>query len=253
MTPDNSPLEPAHEGMGAAAATLSTEAIAALAKELGLALEATQCARLLQYAQLLRRWNRVHNLTAIDRDEDLLTHHLLDCLAIVGPLDAALERHRPAQDPSAPLHFLDAGSGGGLPGIPLAIAHGHWQGLLVDAVQKKCAFLQQVQLELGLGNVRVRHARLEAANLGSHGLIVSRAFARLRDFVSLTRRHLADDGLWVAMKGRAPTDELAELPPDVQALETITLHVPHLAEQRHLIVLRPRPGAAGPATPPVRR
>jgi len=255
MTPDNSPLEAPHSGHDPAAATLSTESLAALGDQMGLSLDASQCTRLLQYAQLLRRWNRVHNLTAIDSDAALLTHHLLDCLAIVAPLRAALARHRPDHDPSVPLHFLDAGSGGGLPGIPLAIAQGHWQALLVDAVQKKCAFLQQAQLELGLANVQVRHARLETANLGRHGLIVSRAFARLRDFVTLTRRHLADDGLWVAMKGRAPTDELAELPLHVQALDTITLHVPHLPEQRHLIVLRPRPGAgaAGNAAPAARR
>lgn len=240
----NLPLDRA-PGNAAAALPLSAHALAPLAAELDLQLSLQQCDALIQYAQLLRRWNRVHNLTAIDTDTALLTHHLLDCLAIVQPLQAVLLRHCPAYPPAQPLNFLDAGSGAGLPGIPLAIALPHWHGLLVDAVQKKCAFLQQAQVELRLPNLQVRHARLESAKLGKHALIVSRAFASLRDFITLTRPLLHDDGIWVAMKGRSPDEELADLPADVQAVQTITLHVPHLAEQRHLVVLRPVAAAPG--------
>jgi len=243
MGTDNLPPEAPPPGAGEDAPgehALSPVLLAQYAGELSVALSPQQCATLVRYAQLLRRWNRVHNLTAIASNADLLTHHLLDCLAIVHPVEHVLARYVPGYLPGRPVHFLDAGSGAGLPGIPLAVARPHWQGLLVDAVQKKCAFLQQAQVELSLGNITVRHARLESSSLGRHELIVSRAFASLRDFVTLTRTLLRPGGLWVAMKGRLPAQELADLPADVEALQTSTLRVPHLAEQRHLVFLRRR-------------
>jgi 16S rRNA (guanine527-N7)-methyltransferase len=227
---------------------LSASLLAELALDIDLELSPQQCATLVDYAQLLRRWNRVHNLTSVDSNTDLLTHHLLDCLAIVRPMERALTRYATGLLPGRSVHFLDAGSGAGLPGIPLAVARPHWRGLLVDAVQKKCAFLQQAQLELRLENIDVRHGRLESSGLGTHDVIVSRAFASLRDFVTLTRPLLRPNGLWVAMKGRHPDTELAELPEDVEAVDTSTLRVPQLAEQRHLVILRPvrRPAAQAP-------
>lgn len=217
-----------------------------LAAELGLALSPQQCDTLLAYAALLRRWNRVHNLTAVDDDTQVLTHHLLDSLAIVAPVERALARFGAGAAAGNGVHFVDAGSGGGLPGIPLAVARPQWHATLVDAVQKKCAFLQQAQVELHLGNVAVRHARLEAATLPAQDFVVSRAFAALRDFVALTRPLLKPGGLWIAMKGRHPTDELADLPADVEVLDTSTLRVPLLGEERHLVVLRTR----GPESAP---
>ena len=227
---------------------LSPGLLAQIALELVLELTPQQSATLVEYAQLLRRWNRVHNLTAGDSNSDLLTHHLLDCLAIIRPVERALARFATGLLPGRPVHFLDAGSGAGLPGIPLAVARPNWHGVLVDAVEKKCAFLLQARLELRLNNIEVRHARLETAALATHDLIVSRAFASLRDFVTLTRPLLRPNGLWIAMKGRIPAAELADLPANVEAVDTSTLRVPQLAEQRHLVVLRPvRKGAPAPA------
>ncbi len=214
------------------AAALALEDLARA--ELGLAVTAAQGASLLRYVALLRRWTRVHNLTAIRSEDEALSHHILDSLAIVAPLD---ELGYPE-----PLHVLDVGAGGGLPGIPLAIVRPAWQCTLVDAVEKKCAFLHQVRMELGLANVQVRHARLgvrDNANIPSQDLVVSRAFASLRDFVDCSRGLLRPGGTWAAMKGKYPEQELAELPADIRVLRTVTLRVPRLAEQRHLVLMRP--------------
>lgn len=221
---------------------LSPALLSELARELDLDLTPQQCNCLVDYISLLQRWNRVHNLTAIS-GAAALTHHLLDSLAIVRPLERALTQY--ANYPSAPasrqpVHFLDAGAGAGLPGIPLAVARPHWRATLVDAVQKKCAFLQQARIELRLTNVTVHHARLESSGLPPHDLIVSRAFASLRDFVRVTQALLRPRGLWGAMKGRNPAAELADLPEGVEVLETITLRVPRLHGQRHLVILRQR-------------
>ncbi|SPE32903.1 Ribosomal RNA small subunit methyltransferase G [Burkholderiales bacterium] len=222
----------------ASGAAVSPALLGELAAELGLELTPQQCAALVAYAALLQRWNRVHNLTAIASGAQLLTHHLLDCLAIVRPLERALAQQASDHASARPIRFLDAGAGAGLPGIPLAVARPHWHGTLVDAVEKKCAFLRQARLELHLANLTVRHARLESCALEPQELIVSRAFASLRDFVCLTRPLLRPDGLWAAMKGRKPLDEIADLPPGVELVDTITLRVPMLREQRHLVLLR---------------
>ncbi len=220
---------------------LSPTLLAELAREMQLELTAQQCALLLAYVGLLQRWNRVHNLTAISASQAALTHHLLDSLAVVRPLESALARHAGIPEGAREaVHFLDAGSGAGLPGVPLAIARPTWRGTLVDAVQKKCAFLQQVRIELHLANVTVHHARLESSGLPPHKLIVSRAFSSLREFVAHTHTLLQPQGLWAAMKGRNPLQESADLPPWVQVLETITLRVPMLHEQRHLVILQQR-------------
>ena len=238
------PPESPFSGTSLPPPALTAPGLAALAREIDLDLNAEQSSKLVEYAELLRRWNRVHNLTAVDSEADLLTHHLLDCLAIVRPIEQALARHAAGQEAAPTVHFLDAGSGAGLPGIPLAVARPLWRGVLVDAVQKKCAFLQQAQVELRLPNITVRHARLETGSLGTHDIVVSRAFASLRDFVTLTRPLLRPNGLWIAMKGRNPAEEIADLPDGVEAVDTSTLRVPQLAEQRHLVVLRPKPHSA---------
>jgi 16S rRNA (guanine527-N7)-methyltransferase len=230
-------------------APIAAERLQALAAELGLALSDAQCAALLAYAQLLRRWNRVHNLTAIDSPAQLLSHHILDSLSIAVPL-ASIVRMRgivPARaDPArAGASFLDAGSGAGLPGIPLAIAWPGWRAHFVDAVGKKCAFLRQACVELGLAGATVHHARLESLRLEPQPLIVARAFASLKDFVALTRPLLATGGIWAAMKGRNPLAEIRELPPGIEVLDTVTLRVPTLQEQRHLVVLAQAADAPG--------
>jgi 16S rRNA (guanine527-N7)-methyltransferase len=137
------------------------------------------------------------------------------------------------------VEVLDVGSGGGLPGIPLAIVCPHWRITLVDAVQKKAAFLTQAALELKLANVSVHHARVEQLR-GSYRVITSRAFAALADFVGWTRHLLAADGFWLAMKARIDPAELQALPEDLSCSAVLPIDVPGLGEQRHLIRIEPR-------------
>lgn len=175
------------------------------------------------------RWNAVHNLTAIRRGEDLLTHHLLDSLALVPHLVRCTRGEA--------VRVLDVGSGGGLPGIVLAVAVPQARLTLIDAVQKKCAFLTQAQLELRLDNVEVVHVRVERFQAPLFDVIVSRALATLAQFVDWTRHLLKPEGCWLAMKGRTPAGELAELPPDIVA-SLVGLNVPGLGEARHLVEMR---------------
>lgn len=207
-------------------------AIAGCARDLGLTLGGVQCERLAAYGALLQRWGRTYNLTAILEREQLLSHHLADCLAVVAPL-----RRRLATRP-APASLLDVGSGGGLPGIVLAIACPELEVCCVDAVGKKAAFVRQAVAELALGNLRAEHARVEAMT-GRFDVVTSRAFASLADFVALTRRRLADGGVWMAMKGQRPDDEIASLPDDVEVFHVEPLAVPGLGAQRCLVWMRP--------------
>lgn len=188
-------------------------------------------AKLQAYLDLLARWNRVYNLTAL-RDPLLMrSHHLDDSLSVVPPL----ERHAAGR----PLSILDVGSGGGLPGVVLAITHPDWTVTCVDAVAKKAGFVQQVALELGLPNLRSVHGRVEQMPPARADVVISRAFASLRDFCTWTRRHLAEQGVWLAMKGRHPADEIAALPPDVQVFHVEQLQVPGLDAERCAVWLRP--------------
>ena len=156
---------------------------------LGLEASVDQVDQLMRFAGLLQKWNKVYNLTAIRRDDEILTHHLLDSAALV-PFVKRL-------GPDA-VNVLDVGSGGGLPSIPLAILRPDLRVTAVDAVSKKTAFLTQAAIELGLRNYSTRHARIERLS-GQYDLITSRAFANLQDFVDLTRHLIKPDGLWLAM------------------------------------------------------
>lgn len=186
---------------------------------------------LCRYLALLLKWNRVYNLTAITDPEQMITHHVLDSLVIVAPLDQLLE------DIAAPT-ILDVGTGAGLPGIPLAIARPAWTLTLLDSNSKKTAFVAQAAAEIGLPNVSVFTARAEALAGGQFDVIVSRAFSSLRDLVSRTRVALAPSGFWAAMKGGVPHDELRELPSDVTCTHILRLQVPGLDAERHLLILR---------------
>jgi len=212
------------------------------ARALGLALDDTQRERLLAYVAMLRKWNAVYNLTAIRDPRAILVQHLFDCLAIVPALRAAPLAHQGVADLLAPgAVVLDVGAGGGLPGVVLAICAPQSRVWCVDAVGKKAAFVTQVRAELGLANLHALHARVETLraprDLPAPTLIVSRAFSSLAQFVTLTRHLLAPGGLWAAMKGQLPADEIDELPAPVRPVATITLSVPRLDAQRHLLLL----------------
>jgi 16S rRNA (guanine527-N7)-methyltransferase len=188
--------------------------------------------RLASYRGLLAKWNDTYNLTALRDPAQMRTQHLADCLAVVAPL----RRHAAAR----PLRVLDVGSGGGLPGVVLAIVEPAWDVTCVDTVGKKAAFVRQVAAELGLPNLHAEHARVEALRAGRpFDLITSRAFASLPDFVRLTRPLLAPAGAWMAMKGKRPDDEIAALPPGVQVQAVEPLQVPGLEAERCLLWLVP--------------
>ncbi len=191
--------------------------------QLGIELSADAQTKLLAFRDLLLKWNKTYNLTALRDPEQAISHHLLDSLAILPYIgDGAL---------------LDVGSGGGLPAIPLAIARPDLAISMVDTVQKKATFLQQAVIELGLKNVTVHHARVEEMP-GQYAQISSRAFAELKTFVDLTRHLLAPDGHWLAMKGLRPDDELKALPANILVEALIPLAVPGLNAERHLIILK---------------
>ncbi|MGE5472049.1 MAG: 16S rRNA (guanine(527)-N(7))-methyltransferase RsmG [Bacteroidota bacterium] len=190
---------------------------------LGLDLPAAAQDKLLAFRDLLLKWNKTYNLTALRDPAQAISHHLLDSLAILPHVG------------TGPL--LDVGSGGGLPGIPLAIACPELSVSMVDTVQKKATFLQQAAIELGLKNILVHHARVEEMQ-GQYARISSRAFAELALFTRLTRHLLAPDGRWLAMKGVRPDDELAALPADVIVEAVLPLQVPGLDAERHLIILK---------------
>lgn len=204
--------------------------VGALARQMQVELTASQCGVLEQFVRLLLRWNKVHNLTAITRDEDIVTHHLLDSLSVVGEM-------RALAGGQAHPRVLDVGSGAGLPGLVLAVALPQFRFTLNEAVSKKCAFMTQAKLELGLANVEVVHRRVEQLHGPRFDIIVARALATLACFTTLTRHLLAPGGHWIAMKGAEPAQELAQLPPNVTALRTVTLRVPLLDEARSLVVL----------------
>jgi len=193
---------------------------------LDLALPAGAEEKLLAYLALLDKWNRVYNLTAVRDVERMVSHHLLDSLAVLPYLQGET--------------LLDVGSGGGLPGIPLAIARPALQVTLIDSIAKKTAFLLQAKAELGLANVSVVTGRVEDHKPEApFDLITSRAFADLREFVTLTRHLLKPGGRWLAMKGLYPHEEAALLPPGVKVSADHALVVPGLEAHRHLIVLEP--------------
>ena len=202
---------------------------------LGVPLSQSQIVAFLAYRDLLVRWNGTYNLTAVRDADVMLVQHLTDCLAVLP----GLARERPGGG-----RLLDVGSGGGLPGVVIAIASPGWQVLCLDTVAKKAAFVRQVGAELGLANLSAVHGRVEAQASLAADVVTSRAFANLSSFCSLTRHHLTKGGIWMAMKGRAPSEEIASLPPEVTVFHVEPLTVPGLVAQRCLVWMRPADGAA---------
>lgn len=198
------------------------------AAQLGLTLDDQQCARLLAYGALILKWNKVYNLTALRDPSSVMTHHLLDSLSVIAPL----QRERPAAT-----RLLDVGAGAGLPGVVIAIMRPDVDVTCLDAVAKKTAFVQQVAAELKLPNLRGLHARVETLS-GSYDVISSRAFASLPDFYIGSMQLLAEAGVWLAMKGKVPADELAALPPGVDVFHVEQLTVPGLGAERCIVWAR---------------
>lgn len=211
-------------------------ALEAIVAALGLAAGPDQLDRLQDYLALLRRWNATYNLTAVRDPAQMLSQHLADCLAVVGPLRRQLGE-------TAGRRVIDVGSGGGLPGVVLAVMLPDLQVTCVDTVGKKVAFVRQVAAELRLPNLHAEHARVESLRVPPVDLVVSRAFASLSDFVHLTGHLLAPGGVWMAMKGKRPDDEMAGLPAGVAVFHVEPLQVPGLDAERCLVWLRPAPGA----------
>ena len=200
------------------------------AAELGLDLSDARFEQLLGYLALIQKWNKVYNLTAVRDPQEMLTHHLLDSLTAVVPL----VRYTQGQ----PTKVLDVGSGGGLPGIVLAICRPELDVSCVDTVGKKAAFIQQVAATLKLPNLHGIHARVETLS-GPFDVICCRAFASLPDFVTWSRGALAQQGVWVAMKGKHPQAEIDGLPADVNVFHVEPLTVPGLNVERCMVWMRP--------------
>ena len=237
--------------------------------ELGLVLTSAQIDALLAYLDLISKWTRVYNLTAVRDPVDMVTHHLLDCLAAMAPLAAHLEavRHmtlrtaapEPVRDliqmagtmAGRCIRLLDVGSGAGLPGVIIAICFPDVNVTCVDTVAKKAAFIKQVALALKLPNLIGLHARVEALaapGAAPFDIICSRAFASLVDFTQWSSGALAPAGVWMAMKGKRPDDEMAALPQGIDVFHVEQLKVPALDAERCIVWMRKRASLAGLAS-----
>ncbi|HTP99170.1 MAG TPA: 16S rRNA (guanine(527)-N(7))-methyltransferase RsmG [Casimicrobiaceae bacterium] len=197
---------------------------------LGLPLDAAQRAKLAHYLALLAKWNRTYNLTAIREPARMVTHHVLDSLAVLP--------HLPKRDR---VRVLDVGSGGGLPGVPIAIARPDWRVVLVDPNHKKAAFLTQAIIELSLRNASAHAARVEDLEAEApFDVVISRAFADLATFASTSGRHVQPGGALIAMKGAHPTEEITEVPQSFAVTAVRSIAVPGLDASRHLVVMERR-------------
>lgn len=223
--------------MSGAGVDLRAELLLGL-QALDLELDEDQVNKLLAYQALIEKWNKVYNLTALREPAEMLTHHLLDSLAVVGPLLRETD--------GRPLRLLDVGSGAGLPGVVIAIACPHIEVTCVDTVAKKAAFLRQCSASLGLVNLHGLHARVESLSRGrgeeGFDVITSRAFSSLADFVNWSGAALQVGGVWMALKGKHPLDELLQLPPSVEVFHVEPVAVPGLKADRCIVWMRERLG-----------
>lgn len=197
--------------------------------ELGLPLSEAQAQQLLDYVDLIQKWTKVYNLTAVRDPAEMLTHHLLDSLAVIAPLRR--------QAAVGQIRLLDVGSGAGLPGAVIAICCPDITVHCVDTVAKKAAFIQQVAVSLKLPNLRGIHARVENLT-DKYQVVSSRAFASLVDFTTWSVGALGEQGVWMGMKGKHPADEIAALPPAVEVFHVEQLAVPGLDAERCIVWMR---------------
>lgn len=207
------------------------------AEELGLALTQAQSDGLMAYLQLIQKWNKVYNLTAVREPQAMLTHHVLDSLAVVAPL------LRQCPDVKT---LLDVGSGAGLPGIVIAICCPFIRVDCVDTVAKKAAFINQVAASLRLSNLKGLHARVEGLTQ-TYDVVSARAFASLRDLSAWSAAALHPQGYWMAMKGKYPEDEIAKLPIGIQVFHVEQLAVPGLDAERCIVWMKPNLAILQPA------
>lgn len=207
------------------------KALADGAGQLGLELGNDTVDRLLAYLALLQKWNRVYNLTAIRESSRMVSHHLLDSLAVLPHFEAR--------------RIADVGTGAGLPGIPLALANHQWSVTLVDSNHKKLAFVTQAIGELKVENATIQRDRVETWHpADGFDVVISRAFAELPDFVRLAGHLVAPGGKLVAMKGLEPFEEIAQIPPTFHVSDVIRLTVPGVEGERHLVVMERSPARA---------
>ncbi len=207
---------------------------------LGLSVGQDQQAQLLAYLDLIAKWTKVYNLTAVRDTDEMLTHHLLDSLAVIAPLRrelAKLPQPVAVTDGQPMFSLLDVGAGAGLPGIVIAITCPDIAVTCVDTVAKKAAFIQQVAATLKLPNLKGVHARVESLTQ-PFDVVCSRAFASLIDFTSWSRSALAPHGVWMAMKGKHPHEELAVLPANISVFHVEQLQVPGLDAERCIVWMR---------------
>jgi len=190
-------------------------------EKLSLKLSLKDSDRLLQYLNLMQKWNRTHNLTALPSIDEMVVKHLLDSLSIESFLPSGT--------------VLDIGSGAGLPGIPLAVVRPNQQFTLVDASFKRVAFLREVKRRLKLTNIDVIHARVEQLPSQAFEAITSRAFSSLPEMLDVTKHLLSDKGIWMAMKGHNPVSELSNVQDDFLVEAVDVLYVPGLDAERHLV------------------
>lgn len=207
---------------------------------LDLALSDAQVTALLDYLALIQKWTKVYNLTAVRDPDEMLTHHLLDSLAVIAPLRCQLANLGLHANAGSALRLLDVGSGAGLPGVVIAICCPGIRVDCVDTVGKKAAFIQQVAVTLKLPNLRGVHARVESLT-DKYQVISSRAFASLLDFTNWSAGALAEQGVWMAMKGKHPADEMAALPQGVEVFHVEQLGVPGLGAERCIVWMRHSP------------
>ena len=213
--------------------------------DLALALDETQIAQLLAYLDLIGKWTKVYNLTAVRDPAEMLTHHMLDSLAVIAPLQAqlgvmaamAVVAEQGALVTGQPTRLLDVGSGAGLPGVVIAICCPQIAVHCVDTVAKKAAFIQQVAVSLKLSNLRGIHARVESLT-EPYDVVSSRAFASLVDFVTWSGAALVEQGIWMGMKGKHPAEEMAVLPSSVRVFHVEQLVVPGLGAERCIVWMR---------------
>lgn len=208
--------------------------------QLGLDLSVAQVDNLFAYLALIQKWTKVYNLTAVRDPAEMLTHHLLDSLAVIASLRAQIEKMPTVATTTERLRLLDVGSGAGLPGAVIAICCPEIRVDCVDTVAKKAAFIQQVAASLKLPNLRGIHARVENLT-DKYQVISSRAFSSLVDFTKWSKAALAEQGIWMAMKGKNPADEMAALPSDLKVFHVEQLVVPGLDAERCIVWMRANP------------